>query len=175
MYNELQHQELAKLKSCVLIDEFEKELKSKQNYKDAISYIYNICPQLIEYSQKFVIPFPGDWPTWFYTKKIIAQETNIESPFFKLVPEQGPWHVHLNIYEDIVENFHFLFRDMYKEVFGGVLPQTGTLYHFCFSGMAAYPGQSHKQIRTVQRLGIYNYTPLVRRSATDCIFTIHIL
>ena len=51
----------------------------------------------------------GDWPTWYYTKKIIAQlpETIFqEHPYLSLIPEQGPFHVCLNINEDVIKSHH---------------------------------------------------------------------
>jgi len=57
----------------------------------------NCCPELRQYLDKFVIPASGDWPTWFYKKKLIAQEMNQNSPLLSFIPEQGPFHVFLNL------------------------------------------------------------------------------
>ena len=69
---------------------------------------------------------PGDWPTWFYTKKIVAQlppTSTINHTYLSLIPEQGPFHVSLNINEDIVQNHHTIFAKIYKEVFGSEFPK----------------------------------------------------
>ena len=62
-----------------------------ENYKSAINHSLNCCPELRQYLDKFVIPAPGDWPTWFYEKKLIAQEMNESSPLLSFIPEQGPF------------------------------------------------------------------------------------
>ena len=43
----------------------------------------------------------GPRPTWFYEKKLIAQEINESSPLLSFIPEQGPFHVFLNLQEDV--------------------------------------------------------------------------
>lgn len=94
-----------------------------EDYKFAIQHTFQSALNLQNYSKQFVMPFPGDWPTWFYTKKLIAQETNASSQtYVSLIPEQGPFHVSLNVNED-VKIFHPLFAKLYKEVFGSDFPQ----------------------------------------------------
>ena len=73
MYNGLANEELSKLNSCVLIDEFEQGLKSMEDYKKAIDHSIECAGYLNEYLQDYIVPFPGDWPTWYFTKKLIAQ------------------------------------------------------------------------------------------------------
>jgi hypothetical protein len=118
----MSHDDLQTLNTCVLIDEFEQSLKSMENYKEAIGHSLSSCPLLVEYLNHFVVPMPGDWPTWFFTKKIIAQEENESSPLLSLIPEQGPFHVALNINEDVIKMYHFFFSEVYEKVFGSQMP-----------------------------------------------------
>lgn len=68
---------------------------------------------------------PGDWPTRFYTKKKVAQlvpTSTINCTYSSLIPEQGPFHVSLNINEDIAQNNLTIFAKIYEEVFGIEFP-----------------------------------------------------
>ncbi|EDO40170.1 predicted protein [Nematostella vectensis] len=78
--------------------------------------------ELDEGLKKLVVPAPGDWPTWFYQKKLIAQEVNADASFLSVIPEQGLFHVFLNLQEDVVTIYDFLFKKVYKETFGSDLP-----------------------------------------------------
>jgi len=71
--------------------------------------------------QDYIVPFPGDWPTWYFTKKLIAQSPQ-ESIYHHIVPEQGPFHVTLNAHEDIIQIYHFFFERIYYDVFHAKLP-----------------------------------------------------
>lgn len=90
----------------MLVDEFQQDLKSMEHYKMALERVLNKCPQLNLYSKKFVVPLPADWPGWYYPKKLIASGWN---PNISIIPEQGPFHVCLNAYEDVLLNFKFFF------------------------------------------------------------------
>lgn len=114
VYSGRSNDDLSHLSSCVLIDEFEQSLKSKEDYKNALSHSFEVAPQLKVYLQKYAVPAPGDWPTWFYFKKLIAQ--------LSMVPEQGPFHVTYNVQEDIMQIYHFLLSRVYREIFGSELP-----------------------------------------------------
>lgn len=95
-----------------------------EDYKSAITHTFLSALYLQDYSKQFVMPFPGDWPTWFYTKKIIAQVTNSSNhTYLSLIPEQGPFHVSLNVNEDVVQSHHPVFAKLFKEVFGSDFPQ----------------------------------------------------
>ena len=94
-----------------------------ENYKSAINHSLNCCPELRQYLDKFVIPAPGDWPTWFYEKKLIAQGMNESSPLLSFIPEQGPFHVFLNLQEDVLKIYHFILERIYMETFGSNLPK----------------------------------------------------
>ena len=105
------------LQSRVLVDDFERSLKSKYDYRAALDHIFQTCPALIKYLKSYVIPAPGDWPTWYYQKKIIAQENSSNSPYLSLIPEQGPLHVSLSAQEDVIQIYHFFFYQLYKDIF----------------------------------------------------------
>ena len=92
-----------------------------EDYKAALNHTFHSALPLHDFCKLFVIPLPGDWPTWYYTKKIIAQlpETSSqEHPYLSLIPEQGPFHVCLNINEDVIKSHHIVFAKLYKEGFG---------------------------------------------------------
>lgn len=118
MYSDPSTEDLETLETCLLIDEFEQDLKSMDNYKTALEHVMNKCPQLREYSKNFILPLPADWPGWYYPKKLIENGWNSS---ISIIPEQGPFHVCLNAYEDVVDHFKFFFEKLYSSVFGGIL------------------------------------------------------
>ena len=81
----------------MLIDEFQQDLKSMENYKTTLERVLNKNPELQLYNKKFVLPLPADWPGWYYPKKLIASGWN---PSIGVIPEQGPFHVCLNAYAE---------------------------------------------------------------------------
>ena len=86
----------------MLIDEFQQDLKSMDNYKTALEHVLQKYPELEQYSENFIVPLPADWPGWYYPKKLIATGWK---PNLSIIPEQGPFHVCLNAYEDVVLSF----------------------------------------------------------------------
>ena len=101
--------ELLTLSTCILIHELEAALKHMEDYKAGLNHTFHSAVPLGDFCKLFVIPLPRDWPTWYYNKKIIAQvpETiSQEHPYFSLIPEQGPFHVSLNINEDAIKSHH---------------------------------------------------------------------
>ncbi|KAK2547227.1 hypothetical protein P5673_032935, partial [Acropora cervicornis] len=116
VYSGLSHDELCTLKTTILVDEFEQSLKSMKNYKSAINRPLNCCPELRQYLDKFVKPAPGDWPTWFYDKKLIAQEMNESSPLLTGALS------HISKFAGrCIEDLHFILERIYKETFGSDL------------------------------------------------------
>jgi len=65
--------DLTQLHHVRVLDEFEQPLKSITNYTEALEHIIEISPELEAYMKKYSLFFSGDWPTWYYTKKIICQ------------------------------------------------------------------------------------------------------
>lgn len=82
-----------------------------------------IAPQLTEYLKHYLAPIPGDWPTWFYIKKIIAQTTSEDDPILSLIPEQEPFHASLNLQEQAVIQYHFLFNELHQHLYSKPLPE----------------------------------------------------
>lgn len=77
--------ELLTLSTCILIDEFEAALKHMEDYKATLNHTVHSAHPLHDFCKLFVIPLPGDWPSWYYTKKKNAQlpETiSQEHPYF---------------------------------------------------------------------------------------------
>ena len=107
VFNGTSQDDLATLETSSILNVVEQQLKSKENYKDAILYLLNMYPSLEDYAKLSIVPLPADWPGFYYPKKLIAQgrETRISN----IVPEQGPFHVYLNATEDVVLIFKFFF------------------------------------------------------------------
>lgn len=75
-YTNPARRELDTLKSTFLIDEEERPLKSLKNYQEALLHTVRECPQLVEYMKSNIVFTTGDWPTWYFEKKLIAQVLN---------------------------------------------------------------------------------------------------
>ena len=73
VYNGGSQDELATLETCTLLDVFEQDLKSKENYRDAILYLFEMYPASEEYAKCYYLPLPADWPGFYYPKKLIVQ------------------------------------------------------------------------------------------------------
>ena len=62
-----------------LVDEFEQSLHSKTDYAAALEHILTVCPELLEYMTEFQLVVTGDYPTWKYNKKLIAEVTLMQT------------------------------------------------------------------------------------------------
>ncbi|KAL9959936.1 hypothetical protein ACROYT_G033314 [Oculina patagonica] len=60
VYDGASQDDLATLESCNVLDVFEQDLKSKENYKDAILYLLNMYPFLEDYAKHHILPLPAD-------------------------------------------------------------------------------------------------------------------
>lgn len=118
------------------MDEFEQPLKSKDDYLTSIQYIFTMYPSFKNYSKHFVVPFPADWPGWYYSKKLVAQGYELGN----IVPEQGPFHVCLNAQEDTVLIFKFFFDRLYQHIFNKELPQKPKEFRISLCIVAALLG-----------------------------------
>ena len=87
VYSDPSTQDLETLETCMLIDEFQQDLKSMDNYKTAFEHVLQKYPELEQYSVNFIVPLPADWPGWYYPKKLIATGWK---PNLSIIPEQGP-------------------------------------------------------------------------------------
>jgi len=79
-------------------------------------------PAFCDYLKKFLVPSPGDRPSWYYVKKILVDVPQ-ESPLLSLIPEQGPLHVTLNAHETAVSLHSFFFAELHKHLFHSPLPE----------------------------------------------------
>ena len=70
IYSGLAHDERRTLKSCVLVDEFDRILTSKA----ALDHIFQTCPHLIQYLKSYVITAPGD--SLAFTCKGLQEKTS---------------------------------------------------------------------------------------------------
>ena len=61
------------LQTTWLIDEFQQNLHSKGDYANAIRHVTEVCPELVDYTNKFLLLLAGDYPTWKYNKKLVAE------------------------------------------------------------------------------------------------------
>ncbi|KAL9961091.1 hypothetical protein ACROYT_G029973 [Oculina patagonica] len=144
VYTDEARHELDLLTNTWLVDEFEQNLKSMGNYRSAINHITEVCPSLQEYMENNLLFLSGDWPTWYYNKKIICQLRPSVDPYFLLsiVPWQGPFHIYLNAQEDVVTNFRCFFEELHKYLFGQrkVLPKKPKPYRISTLISAAFGG-----------------------------------
>ena len=127
MYKELSNEELSTLETCQLISEHEQSLKSTQNYRECFQKLLQECPPQGNYQNKNVIPWPADWPGWYYPKKKIALG-KCSQLRQSVIPEQGQFHVSLNAAEDAVTIFKHFFEKLFKTVFGKDLPHKPKTY-----------------------------------------------
>ena len=73
VYWDAKREELQTLKTSWLVDVFEQPMHSKHHYNQALNHILEFCPQLSEYLNKYQLVLTGDFPTWKYNKKLIAE------------------------------------------------------------------------------------------------------
>ena len=95
MFSRVYHQpcdeDIESLQSCQLLEECEQDLKSLKNYKESIEHVFSKYPDVNNYLERNLLPFPADWPGWYYPKKLIAN--NSTRKYTSLIPEQGQFHV----------------------------------------------------------------------------------
>lgn len=73
MYTDEARHELDLLSNTWLVDEFQQSLKSMGDYREAVNHITEASASLKVYMEKNLLFLAGDWPTWYYNKKIICQ------------------------------------------------------------------------------------------------------
>lgn len=106
----------------MLVDEFEQDLHSVNNYSSALTHEQHCSPAYGNYLKNYLVPSPGDWPSWYYVKKILVSAPD-DSPLLSLIPEQGPFHVTLNAHETAVTMHRFFFSQLHKHLFNSALPE----------------------------------------------------
>ncbi|XP_078374568.1 uncharacterized protein LOC144658110 [Oculina patagonica] len=138
VYSQPYEQDIESLQSCQLLDEFEQDLKSLKNYKDSLDRVMTEYPDIKTYLERNLLPFPADWPGWYYPKKLIAN--NCSGKYNSLIPEQGQFHVALNAVEDTVIIFMHFFEKLFSHLFGGTLPKKPRPYQSSLCVTAALLG-----------------------------------
>ena len=96
-------------------------MKSLKNYKDSLDRVLEKYPDVGKYLEKNLLPFPADWPGWYYPKKLLAN--NCSGKYRSMIPEQGQFHVALNAIEDTVLIFKHFFDKLFFSLFGSTLPK----------------------------------------------------
>ena len=77
LYTDHTSRERDSMKTVKVLDVWQHQLKSKNNYAAALAHIMHVCPPLQAITNDNVTAVMGDWPTWYYLKKIIAQVSYI--------------------------------------------------------------------------------------------------
>src|SRR5688572_24525049 len=120
-----ERQEDRSMMDCYLINIKEQNLKSLDDYLNALKMITDI-PSLNNYLQYNVIPIVADFPGQLFIRRAITllrkqknnPSTQIPEIVNNFIPILGPLHVSLNMREDIIlVHWHF-FERMFKSVFG---------------------------------------------------------
>eukprot|EP00112_Aurelia_sp_Birch-Aquarium-sp1_P021037 Seg5563.2 transcript_id=Seg5563.2/GoldUCD/mRNA.D3Y31 product="hypothetical protein" protein_id=Seg5563.2/GoldUCD/D3Y31 len=120
LIHDYQHEEIREMRSmkgCKLVDILELPLKSYDAFLEALSHMMG--NGLSEYLDEFCVPFIGDWPAQFHVRQIIySNAENLPVQRKNIVPLLGPLHISLNARECVVMNFHVIFEELYKFLFG---------------------------------------------------------
>ena len=120
LVHDYQHEEIREMRSmkgCKLVDMLELPLKSYDAFLEALSHMME--NGLSEYLDEYCVPFIGDWPAQFYVRQIIySNAENLPAQRKNIVPLLGPLHISLNARECVVMNFHAVFDELYKFLFG---------------------------------------------------------
>ena len=86
VYSDEARHDLELLKSSWLIDEFQQNLKSVANYREALFHLLDKAPELEGYLKQFCVVLTGDFPTWKYNKKIIAEVCCNHTYMYEIAP-----------------------------------------------------------------------------------------
>lgn len=65
--------EMESLSTSWLVDEFQQNLHSKTDYASALTHILTVCPELGQYMTDYQLVLTGGYPTWKYSKKLVAE------------------------------------------------------------------------------------------------------
>ena len=98
------------------------DLHSVTDYSSALEHEQYCSPAYGNYLKKYLVPSPGDWPSWYFVKKILVNAPG-DSPLLSIIPEQGPFHVTLNAHETAVTVHRFFFAELHKHLFNSALPE----------------------------------------------------
>eukprot|EP00118_Oscarella_pearsei_P022184 m.253168 g.253168 ORF g.253168 m.253168 type:complete len:759 (+) comp40368_c2_seq5:2568-4844(+) len=109
--------DLDTLRSTRLVDEHHQGLKCLKDYQMVIEKAIDTHPALKRYLESNLVPSLGDYPTYYFQKKIIAQNPN-DKMFQSILPILGPFHIYLNSVENLYSLYHPIFEGLFKAVFG---------------------------------------------------------
>ncbi|KAJ7393745.1 hypothetical protein OS493_003404 [Desmophyllum pertusum] len=119
VYWDAARNEMETLRTSWLLDEFQQNLHSKADYSAALNHLLEVCPELGQYMADFQLVLTGDFPTWKYNKKLVAEwNEGVARRMPLIIPWQGPFHVVLNAEESTVQIFWAFFEKLYKALFG---------------------------------------------------------
>ncbi|KAJ7394833.1 hypothetical protein OS493_000668 [Desmophyllum pertusum] len=119
VYWDAARNEMETLRTSWLLDEFQQNLHSKADYSAAFNHLLEVCPELGQYMADFQLVLTGDFPTWKYNKKLVAEwNEGVTRRIPLIIPWQGPFHVVLNAEESTVQIFWAFFEKLYKALFG---------------------------------------------------------
>ena len=150
VYNTKDHPvESSSLKSCGLVDEYVGNLKSMADYAKAFDDLVERTP-MGAYLDEFVTPFVADWPGWFNAKRLVAASRIPPT----IIPQQGPFHVYINILEDHVMLSRFLYAPMFDFIFGVVFPPKPKLFRCELVLAAAFLGWKKIRQQIIQKFSI---------------------
>ena len=77
------------------------------DYQSALMHEQQCSLAFDNHLYDFLASSPGDWPCWYYVKKIQVDVPQ-QSPHLFLIPEHEPFHVTLNAHETVVNLHRFL-------------------------------------------------------------------
>eukprot|EP00118_Oscarella_pearsei_P006253 m.28392 g.28392 ORF g.28392 m.28392 type:complete len:944 (+) comp30747_c0_seq1:253-3084(+) len=113
------------LKSSRLLDETHQGLKSMGDYRAVLGNALTTYPALKRYLSQNVIPSLGDYPTFFFQKKLVAQSSPDHLSLASIIPLMGPFHMYLNAMENLISLYYPILADLYKHLYGSrkILPK----------------------------------------------------
>ena len=120
LLHDYQQTEITKMRcmeNTKLVDSIHLPLKSCNNLLTAFQYMLSNGLEI--YLERFLVPFVGDWPTQFFMRQLVySKEASLPVLCKNVAPLIGPLHISLNSSECVLMNFHQIFTDLYKHLFG---------------------------------------------------------
>ena len=163
MYKQLSSEDLSTLETCQLLSLHEQLIKRANSHKDCLQRLLDKCPPLRCYVSRNVVPWPADWPGWYYPKKLIATG-QINGTKCGVIPEVEQFHVSLNAAEDTVTISHHFFDKLFKSVFGTELSQKPRPYKVTLCLTAALLVWLQVRQKVTEKFGLckdYEYVSVV--------------
>ena len=98
----------------MLLDLYPNKLYSLSQYKQVINKMKKDFPHLSNYAQQHSLYVFGDHPTFFFLRKLLAQNT-LPIP---VISKLGPFHIWLNVVTDTGIYFNHIYQSLYFKLFG---------------------------------------------------------